>query len=301
MLVNASAINAVFVNLRTTFNNAFQAAPSRWASVAMKVPSTTRQEDYAWLSNFPQMRKWIGEKQVRSLAAHKYSIVNDDWEATVEVDRNDIEDDTLGIYGPQAQMAGYSAAQLPDELVWPLLNNGFAATCFDGQYFFDDDHPVGAGVKSNKGSAALSVATQALANTSYGAARTALATMQDDEGRPLNISGDTLVVPPALELTALALLGSDRLDDGKTNPFKGTAKVEVVPWLSSATAWFLLDTKRPIKPLIYQERKAPVFVQMTDPQTENVFMRRKFLFGAEARGASGYGFWQMAYGSTGTG
>ncbi|ENU7738562.1 Mu-like prophage major head subunit gpT family protein, partial [Salmonella enterica] len=29
------------------------------------------------------------------------------------------------------------------------------------------------------------------------------------------------------------------------------------------------------------------------------FMRRKFRFGAEARAAGGYSFWQLAYGSTG--
>ncbi|HBO2767829.1 TPA: Mu-like prophage major head subunit gpT family protein, partial [Pseudomonas aeruginosa] len=32
-----------------------------------------------------------------------------------------------------------------------------------------------------------------------------------------------------------------------------------------------------------------------------VFNLRKLKFGAEARAAAGYGFWQLAYGSTGTG
>ena len=53
------------------------------------------------------------------------------------------------------------------------------------------------------------------------------------------------------------------------------------------------------KPLIYQERKKPVFVEQTDYNADNVFMRKKFIFGAEARANGGYGFWQMAYGSTG--
>ena len=48
-------------------------------------------------------------------------------------------------------------------------------------------------------------------------------------------------------------------------------------------------------------RKAPVFVEQTDPQADDVFSRKKFKFGAEARAAAGYGFWQMAYGSTGEG
>jgi phage major head subunit gpT-like protein len=93
---------------------------------------------------------------------------------------------------------------------------------------------------------------------------------------------------------------TDRLEDGKPNPYKGTAEVVVGDWLSSDTAWFLLDTTKPVKPFIYQNRKAPVFVEQTDPQAEDVFNRKKFKFGAEARAAGGYGFWQLAFGSDGT-
>lgn len=54
---------------------------------------------------FPRLRKWIGDKTVKRLKGHAYTIQNDDFEATVEIDRNDIEDDNLGIYKPQAEMA----------------------------------------------------------------------------------------------------------------------------------------------------------------------------------------------------
>lgn len=32
---------------------------------------------------------------------------------------------------------------------------------------------------------------------------------------------------------------------------------------------------------------------------ENVFMNNQFIYGADGRSNAGYGFWQMAYGSTG--
>jgi phage major head subunit gpT-like protein len=60
------------------------------------------------------------------------------------------------------------------------------------------------------------------------------------------------------------------------------------------TPWYLLCTKMPLRPLIFQQRKAPTFVQQTDPQSDSVFKRGEFLYGAEARGAFGYGFWQLA-------
>lgn len=301
MIINKSSIQLIFVNLLATFNKAFEAAPSVWQKIAMEVPSTGSRNDYAWLDNFPAMRKWIGDKQVKALAAHNYTIVNDDYEATIEVDRNDIEDDNLGIYGPQAQMAGFSAKQLPDEIVVALYNLGFTSKCFDGQYFFDTDHPVAGASVSNKGTAALTIATLAAATASYGAARTAMKLFKDDEGRALNITPNVLLVGPALEDIARVLLTNERLEDGKQNPYKGTAELVVDARITSATAWFLLDTTKPVRPAILQKRKAPVFVQQIGEEAENVFMRKKFRFGAEARMAGGYGFWQMAYGSTGAG
>lgn len=305
MLINKATLAAVFINLKTTFNNAFDSADSQWQKIAMLVPSSSSQNDYKWLSKFPRMRKWIGDKSVKALEAFGYTIVNDDWEATVEVDRNDIDDDQLGIYAPQAKMAGESAKQLPDDIVFELVDKGFANKCFDGQNFFDADHPV-TGVDgvvasvSNTGLKALSIDTTAKARASFGAARTAMKKFKDDEGHLLNIKPDVLLVPPALEDIANALVTADRLEDGKTNLYKGTATVVVDARLSSDTAWFLLDTSKPIKPFIYQERRAPVFVQQTNPEAEDVFNRKKFKFGAEARAAGGYGFWQLAYGSLGT-
>ena len=301
MLVNKANLTAVFINLKTTFNKAFDVAPSIWEQTTMKVPSGSSQNDYSWLSKFPKMRKWLGDKVIKALEVFTYTVINDDWEATVEVDRNDIEDDNLGIYGPQAQEAGFSAKQLPDEIDADLKNNAFENLCFDGQYFYDSDHDVAGASVSNLGTAALSAATTALAAASYGAARLAIMEFKDDEGRPLGLISDLLEVPPALETTARLLLENEKLTDESPNPYRGTAKLSINPRLTSSTAWFLHVTSRPVKPFVYQERKAPNFVQQITPESDNVFMRKKFRFGTEARAAGGYGLWQLSYGSTGAG
>jgi len=307
MIVNKANIEAIFISLKTSFNKAFEGAPSFWPDVAMKVPSSTKQNDYPWFDRFPKMRKWVGDKHLKSLKAYKYTIVNDDFEATVEVDRNDIEDDTLGMYGPMAQEAGFSSKQLPDEIVVDLIKGSFENECFDGQYFCDVDHEVtnengDVSSVSNKLTAALSCATLALAEASLGAAMTAMESFTDNEGRPLGLIGDTLVVGPRNRATATVLKNNDKLEDGKPNPYKDTIKkIVVLPWLGTSTAWFWLCTTRPVKPFVYQERKAPVFVSQTNMEADDVFMRRKYKFGAEARGAGGYGFWQLCVGSTGAG
>lgn len=267
----------------------------------MESPSSTAEENYSWLSSFPKMRRWIGAKVVKNLSAYRYVVVNEDFEATVAVRRNDIEDDRLGIYKPQAESAGASAAQWPDELVYEAVNGAFKNVCFDGQPFFDADHPVGDAMVSNMTNKPLSVATLVLARSGYGEARTSMKKFKDEEGRSLNVNPNILLVGPALEDTGRLLLTQDKLADGSQNPYKGTAELVVDGRIESDTFWCLLDTTKPVKPFIYQPRKKPVFVQQTSMDSPDVFNLAEYKFGAEARGAAGYGFWQLAFGSTGKG
>ncbi len=302
MLVNKSTISSVFLNLKTIFNNAFEDYKPEWPKTAMLSPSNTSQEDYVWLSKFPVMREWLGDKQVSALKAFSYSVVNQDWEATVEVDRNDVEDERLSIYRPQAEMAAFSASHLGDDLIDALKNGGFATAGPDGQYFYDTDHPVGQETitdTSNLGTAALSVATLAGAIASIGVGITAMMSLVSDEGRQLRIVPDVLEVGPTLAPTAKIMVSSDKFADESPNPYNGTLKLMVNPGITSATAWFLHCTKFPYKPFIYQERKKPTFVQQIKADSDDVFMRKMFKFGAEARAAAGYGLWQLSYASTG--
>ncbi len=305
MLINQSTIHSVFVSLKALFNKAFDETPSTWQKIAMKVPAPSGEADYAWLSNFPKMIEWIGDKTVKALKAFKYTIAARDFEATIAVKRKHIERDKLGIYAPQAKNAGMSAKEFPDELVYDAVNGAFSNKCYDGQYYCDTDHPVGkegASVSvSNKGVAVLSNASKALADASFGAARVAMRKFKDDEGRNLNVRPDILLVPPALETTAIALMTNEKLADDTPNPYKGMAEVVCDGRLSSDTAWFLLDTTRPVKPFIYQETKKPHFVSQVNPEADDVFMRGEYKFGAEAEAEAGYGFWQLCYGSTGAG
>lgn len=301
MIVNREAIQAVFVNIKTTFMKAFDGAPSDYEDTCTRVPSTGKENSYKWMNRFPKMREWIGSKQYDKLKAFTYTIVNRKFEATVEVEKDDIEDDNLGTVSMQAQDAGYSGKQWPDELSSELKNNAFTNTCYDGQYFYDTDHPVGNTTASNKGTAPLSWATLEAAQASYGAARASIMSRVDDEGRPLGIIPNVLEVPSALEEAGRMLLTSDELADKTKNPYKGTATLKVNPRLTSSTAWFLHCTTRPVKPFVVQIRKDPTFVSQTSLESDDAFDRGIFKFGAEARGNAGYALWQLSYGSTGEG
>lgn len=294
MVINSANLRGIYVGFNTLFNKAFEAQTPQYDQIATVTPSTSDTETYAWLGDIPGMREWIGDREIQNLSAGDYSIKNKSFELTVGVPRNAIEDDKIGVYNPSVQMLGQSAAMHPDKLVFGLLKNGFALKCYDGKSFFATDHPLGKkGTASNKGTAKLSMA-------SYIAARADMMSLTNSKGEPLGLVPDVLVVPPALEATARSILIADIID-GTKNTMQGTATVLVVPELAgSDTAWYLLCTKRPIKPLIYQKRKEAKFVSKTAETDDNVFFSNQFIYGVDSRGNAGFGFWQMAYGSDGT-
>lgn len=206
------------------FQNTFAGIESDYTKIATVVKSTTAQNNYGWLGQMPNMREWIGDRVIKDFMAHDYSIKNKDWESTVGVKATDIEDDNLGIYTPLVAELATNAARHPDQLVFELLRNGSANLCYDGQNFFDADHPV---YENHDGTGAVSTVSNFVA-------------------------------------------GSD-------------------------PAWYLLDVSRSLKPLIFQERKAPKFTAMTKADDEKVFMSNEYRYGVDARHNVGFGFWQMAY------
>jgi len=150
MIVNQAALANVYVGLSAVFNAAFQEAPEPWYTrLAMTVPSTGRSMDYKFLLDYPGMREWVGDRVIRSLEGKNWIVENRDYEITIGVERNDIEDDQLGLYNPLVAQMALEAKLHPNRLIADLIKGGGAAPCYDGQYFFDTDHPVGEGTASN--------------------------------------------------------------------------------------------------------------------------------------------------------
>ncbi|MCL1960669.1 MAG: Mu-like prophage major head subunit gpT family protein [Desulfovibrionaceae bacterium] len=65
----------------------------------------------------------------------------------------------------------------------------------------------------------------------------------------------------------------------------------------SGPAWYVMETRRAIRPLIFQSRKAPNFVALTSESDDNVFNRSQYIYGVDARRNAGFGFWQLAQAS----
>ena len=296
MIINQATLDGLFRNLRAEFQAAYGQAKPTWGQIASRLSSSTSREDHRWFSRWPKMRKWESERRVSALAAHGYNVRNEKFESTIAVNRDDLEDDILGIYQMQANQAGVAASEWPDILVYSALEDGETAACHDDKPFFSDAHPLDNGGAFDNLLAGQALKADSLANAqaSLGAARTMLMTMPDEEGEPMGLMANLLVVPPALEDTARILSTSNRLGGDDPNPYKGIG-VHVSPRLKSATKWYVMDVTGSLKPLIFQERSAPEFDSLMNPEaTERVFLRDEYLYGVRARGAAAYGLPQCA-------
>ncbi|MCM0709059.1 Mu-like prophage major head subunit gpT family protein [Faecalicatena sp. BF-R-105] len=297
MKISSSNLHGLQIGYNALFNKAFAETPVFYSKVAMEVNSESSQEVYTWLGAMPSMREWIGDRIVKALAQYDYTIKNKDFELTVSIPVNAVMDDTYGVYSPVFQDLGYSAKRNPDKLIFSLFPKGFSEKCFDGKPFFSDSHKDKLGgknalIQSNKG-------TYKLTPDSYGAARAQMMALTNYEGDSLCIIPDLLVVAPQKEAMARRILLSEEIND-ETNPYKGTAEPLVVPELSAnPEQWFLLCTKRPIRPFIFQNRQKPEFAAKNRSEDDNVFFQNEYIYGVKSRCNAGYGLWQLAFGSTG--
>lgn len=142
MIVTPNSIKALMTSFRKDFQGGLDGAPTQYQEIAMTVPSSSKSNTYGWLGNAPQLREWVGARVVNQMAASGYVIANKTYEGTVGISRDDFEDDNLGVYAPMFSELGRAASVQPDELIFGLLKDGFNQVCYDGQNFFDTDHPV---------------------------------------------------------------------------------------------------------------------------------------------------------------
>ena len=134
-----AALNTVFI---TAFNMSLTGVETTHGRVSMTVNSTTRTQSYPKLSEIPGMREWLGDRVINRFSVDGFQITNRKFENTIAVSVDDIADDQVSMFSTTVSEFGQTAAELPDDLVWEQVAAGFATTHYDGQFFFDTDHPV---------------------------------------------------------------------------------------------------------------------------------------------------------------
>lgn len=229
-MINNEILEAVQLTLSKQFGNGLKSvADTDVSAFTTDVKASSKTVRFDWLGDFPQIRKWVGPRLTRKLKSYKYEVSWEDFERTLEVERNDIEDDigSIGVYGLQAFAVGQEASFLKPRLVSNALVNGTTELCYDGQYFFDTDHAVG-------------------------------------------LDGDTSTF-------------SNNITSGSVGSNS-----------SSASPWYLIDSTKAIKPIIYITRRSFKMQSFASMDNLHTFMTRQFLYGMDGSFGTGYGLWQTA-------
>lgn len=300
MLITQNQLSAVYTGLKSLYLEGFLLTASGieddWKKIAMLAPSDTAEEEYGWMKNMSTIREWIGDRRLQSLVEASFKIRNKHFEGTISVKADDISDRKLSSYSIPTKQLGQSARVYPNRLVFPLLAAGFTNVGFDGQYFFDTDHPVGrpdggtdlvSNMQAGTGPAwylldttkivkpiifqdrqsfnfqsltdmsksdhvfmknEFLFGTDGRCNVGYGlwqtayasraalstanvaAARAAMMAFKGDNGEPIGIVPDLLLVPPSLEMDARKV--TDAIVTGTdTNVMRGVMKTMATAWL----------------------------------------------------------------------
>ena len=144
MIITSPILNGLRTALRDEFRRRMSEidAKSVWRLLATIITSNTKSNTYGWLGAFPQLREWVGDRVIKDIAESAYQIVNKKYESTLGVERTDIEDDNLGQYRVLAAEMADEVERFFNRHIALLLKEGFIRTCYDGQNFFDNEHPV---------------------------------------------------------------------------------------------------------------------------------------------------------------
>jgi phage major head subunit gpT-like protein len=286
--------------LRSEFFSRLNATPTVYERLCTRMPSNADQETYKWLGNVPRMRQWVGPRVAKGLTVDSYTVANLKYEATMEVDRDEISDDQTGQIRIRVQELAQRAALHKDYLLATLLENGATAgyTSYDGQVFFGNGHTAS---QDNDISVACTTGTEPTVTEMLQAIKESVGAMigfKDASGEPFNVGmgGIVVVTPPTnYYLTALEAMRAQMVSSSDNPVMRGIAEVVALPYLTSTSAdnIYVLKTDGVVRPFIFQDREPVEFGALAEGSSEE-FLREKYLYGVRARYRVTYGQWAAA-------
>lgn len=305
-LLNRDKLVNAYIGFHTTFNDALANASPLYPNAAMEVSSDNPVEEYKWLNQVPEMKRWIGDRQIEKLSAEAYQIRNEDFANGIELERDDFRDDKLGLVQLRIRQVALKGPAAIDRAVMGMLNGAFDGLfegrtykTYDGQYLCDTDHVAATvddsvGNQSNKGTAAL-------AEAAFEDAYVEMTKFKDKNGEPLDVKPGVLITGPALWKTARKIVQQTTKATGEQNLNKSLVDYVMSPRITG-NKWFLVDNSQGVMPVIVQVRQAPEFrAPVTSFDDFAAFLRKTLYFGADMTFGVGLGLWQCIWGSTGAG
>ena len=283
--------------LRKIFDDKFKEMPEVFSSIFHVTSSTTDTERDSAMTGFGLLTQ-TGEGAPISyedpIQMYDTIYVHLKYTKGFKVSEELVEDDRYNVIKKKPAALAKSCRRTAEFLAAQVLNNAFSSgTGGDAKYLCSTLHPRADGgtAQSNASSTGITL-TEANLNTALLAMRGQL----DDKGMKIAVKADTIVVPPALEKTAQILTNSKLRPgtaDNDFNYYEGLLKVISWDWLTSSTAWFLLDSSE--HELNWFWRVQPEFKQ------DNSFDTGMALYKSRMRCSRGWSDWRGVWGSAGDG
>lgn len=192
-----------------------------------------------------------------------------------------------------ASEMGVGAYNIVEQAVANLYNNSFTSGAgADGAHLCDPDgHNL-----INSSDTGYNTETVSLSPTGLSEMRQMAWDVTDEAGIRMLVDPDTIIVPTELETLTEEILKStlkSGTDKNDINVFSKKYKIIVNPFLTSATAYWLIDsTSRALPKFLW--RNKPVFKTKIEQFSDNALVQGKMRFG------TGYNAWQGVFGSLGT-
>ena len=312
------ALQVLFFEFQDRFWQNYSAAMQWSPRIATTIPTGTQQVLFPWIGMLDKYRLWNGSRVVHQPAPQTYLVTTQPFELTEAIDQFKVEDDITGVYMPTVTFMGIQAKKWMDYQIRDLLKNqgawtGSAQTGPDGISFWSTAHPVDF-YDSTKGTYANDftgggftvngILTGGALNVNpFATLWQEFASRKSESGEPLGLIPDLTGVAPQLNITAMTILnaqffapsvigniGTGTANVGATeNMLKGSTDLLMVPdFAADPNVWYMFDTKKPLKPILWVQRYAPDFTYRIRPDDPIVFDTHTFVYGSKARGAPGW-------------
>ncbi len=253
---------ALYKNVNALFWDAFNlddADANAWQGICDPYTSSTREEVYPFIEPPDGMKEWLGTRPTTNIVDRTFSVPNRKFAQGVKIKLDDARDNRLGLYrDPVTNLAG-EAKQLWNELLAAALEAGKSTVWLpDGQYFFDNDHPVqvegvvsGTYQNNYDNTASGGSSAMALSYANIGTVMRAGLALKKPNGKPMPIRYDSIIVGSdlwdrAMDLVIKNMIAPSTANTGEANGIlqenslkKYALNVIYLPQLSESGTWYM--------------------------------------------------------------
>jgi len=274
--------------------------PSWFGQVANQFTSDQAIEEYPWLSETPALREWVGGRNAKGFTENNISIRNRHFEATIDVLVRDMRRDKFGMIQARVNDLVTRAMAHPAKILTELIIAGESTVCYDGEFFFDTNHP---GTQDNDiGATATSATAPTVDEMQVGIASgiSQMMGFKDSEGEPINEDASSFVVmvpAPFYNVAMQAVATPIQVAESQTalTALKADFSLMAVvnPRLTWTTKIAVFRTDGYIKPFVFQ-RETAVNIGAKAEGSEYEFDNDSHQYGVDYWGNVAFGLWQRA-------